>query len=148
VENPGGWDASDATEPQGRFLSKVHTAWSTVSPDGKLYAAGGYSTVGSQLVPRLFYGSLAGGSVTSFAQAQVGEDLQLVGWTTLTPAASASQSIETLWMSTATTGWARTTTHQILHTTDGGKSWQNVTPPYPAGSSVQLPRSSHRWTET
>ena len=24
--------------------------------------------------------------------------------------------------------------HLILHTTDGGKSWQNVTPPYPVGS--------------
>jgi photosystem II stability/assembly factor-like uncharacterized protein len=40
-------------------------------------------------------------------------------------------------MSDATTGWARTTTQLILHTTDGGKSWQNVTPPFPAGKTVQ-----------
>jgi photosystem II stability/assembly factor-like uncharacterized protein len=47
--------------------------------------------------------------------------------------------INTLWMSDATTGWARTTTQLILHTTDGGNSWQNVTTPYPAEKTVQLP---------
>ncbi|HEY6410339.1 MAG TPA: YCF48-related protein, partial [Ktedonobacteraceae bacterium] len=49
----------------------------------------------------------------------------------------AYQPINTLWMSDATTGWARTTTQQILHTTDGGKSWQNVTPPFLAGNMLQ-----------
>ena len=42
----------------------------------------------------------------------------------------AYQPINMLLMSDATTGWARTTTQQILHTTDGGNSWHNVTPPY------------------
>src|SRR5579859_4032672 len=58
---------------------------------------------------------------------------------TPTPSPGPTPSINALWMSDATTGWARTTTHLILHTTDGGKSWQNVTPPYPAGNTVQLP---------
>jgi photosystem II stability/assembly factor-like uncharacterized protein len=39
--------------------------------------------------------------------------------------------INALWMSDATTGWARTTTHLILRTTDGGKSWQVVSSPNP-----------------
>jgi len=59
--------------------------------------------------------------------------------TTPTPPAGTYQPINALWMSDATTGWASTTTHLILHTTDGGKSWQDVTPPYPAGSSGQFP---------
>src|SRR5579859_6736211 len=58
---------------------------------------------------------------------------------TPTPSPGPTPPINALWMSDATTGWARTTTHLILHTTDGGKSWQNVTPPYPAGNTVQLP---------
>src|SRR5579864_3196067 len=58
---------------------------------------------------------------------------------TPTPSPGPNPPINTLWMSDATTGWARTTTQLILHTTDGGKSWQNVTPPYPAGNTVQLP---------
>src|SRR5579872_5649057 len=49
----------------------------------------------------------------------------------------AYQPINALSMSDAYTGWARTTTQQILHTTDGGNSWRNVTPPYPAGSVGQ-----------
>ncbi len=55
------------------------------------------------------------------------------------PSPGPTPPINALWMSDATTGWARTTTHRILHTTDGGKGWQDVTPPYPAGSTVQLP---------
>lgn len=51
----------------------------------------------------------------------------------------AYQPINMLLMSDATTGWARTTTQQILHTSDGGNSWQNVTPPYPAGYAMRLP---------
>ncbi|HJT55837.1 MAG TPA: hypothetical protein VJ761_05035, partial [Ktedonobacteraceae bacterium] len=51
----------------------------------------------------------------------------------------AYQPINSLSMSDATTGWARTTTQQILHTSDGGASWQNVTPPYPAGYAMRLP---------
>lgn len=39
--------------------------------------------------------------------------------------------IKTIWMSNATTGWASTTTSLILHTTNGGKNWQDVTPLYP-----------------
>jgi photosystem II stability/assembly factor-like uncharacterized protein len=71
--------------------------------------------------------------------------VQATGTTSATPSATPSPSpgppapINALWMSDATTGWARTTTHLILHTTDGGKSWQDVTPPYPAGSTVQVP---------
>jgi hypothetical protein len=58
---------------------------------------------------------------------------------TPTPSAGPSQPINEIWMSDATTGWASTTTHLILHTIDGGKSWQNVTPPYPADSTVEVP---------
>ena len=55
------------------------------------------------------------------------------------PSPGLTPPINALWMSDATTGWARTTTQLILHTTDGGNSWQDVTPPYPAGSMVQVP---------
>jgi photosystem II stability/assembly factor-like uncharacterized protein len=58
---------------------------------------------------------------------------------TTAPSAVPISPISALWMSDATTGWARTTTHLMLHTTDGGKSWQDVTPPYPSGISAQLP---------
>ena len=58
---------------------------------------------------------------------------------TPTPSAGPNPLINALWMSDATTGWARTTTRLILHTTDGGTSWQDVTPAYPAGSTGQLP---------
>ena len=58
---------------------------------------------------------------------------------TPTPSPGPPPPINVLWMSDATTGWARTTTQLILHTTDGGNSWQDVTPPYPAGSTVQVP---------
>lgn len=54
------------------------------------------------------------------------------------PPAGAYQPINALWMSSATTGWARTTTHRILRTTDGGNHWQEVTPPYPAGTSTEI----------
>lgn len=47
--------------------------------------------------------------------------------------------ISALWMSNATTGWASTTTQRILRTTNGGQSWQDVTPLYPTGFSIQLP---------
>lgn len=55
------------------------------------------------------------------------------------PPVGTYQPISTLWMSDATTGWARTTTNRFLHTTDGGKTWQDGTPPYPAGMSGQVP---------
>ena len=41
-------------------------------------------------------------------------------------------------MRSATTGWASTTTHLILHTTNGGRNWQDVTPPYPIGNIVEF----------
>ncbi len=56
-----------------------------------------------------------------------------------TPSPGPNLPINALWMSDATTGWARTTTRLILHTTDGWKSWQDVTPLYPAGSMGQFP---------
>src|SRR5260370_20433020 len=56
---------------------------------------------------------------------------------TPTPSAGPTPPINALWMSDATTGSARTTTHRILHTTYGGESWQHVTPPYPAASTGQ-----------
>jgi len=49
------------------------------------------------------------------------------------------QPLNAIWMINATTGWARTTTQKILHTSDGGTSWQDVTPPYTAGSTTQFP---------
>jgi photosystem II stability/assembly factor-like uncharacterized protein len=55
------------------------------------------------------------------------------------PPAPVYQPINTLWMSTATTGWARATGQRIVRTTDGGKHWQNVTPPYPAGYTGTIP---------
>jgi len=61
------------------------------------------------------------------------------GTASATPSPGPTSPINALWMSDATTGWARTTTHRILHTTDGGKSWQDVTPPYPVGKMGQFP---------
>ncbi len=57
-----------------------------------------------------------------------------------TPSASSFQ-IDQISMSDATTGWARTTSphYLIVHTSDGGQSWQAVTPPYPDGISAALP---------
>lgn len=55
------------------------------------------------------------------------------------PPAGVYQPISALWMSDATTGWARTTTQRILRTTDGGKTWQDITPSYPAGSTSEVP---------
>jgi len=52
------------------------------------------------------------------------------------PPPGSYQPINALWMSNATSGWARTATQLILRTTDGGKSWQDVTPPYPIGNIV------------
>lgn len=57
---------------------------------------------------------------------------------TLAPAGPPAP-LSALWVSDATTGWARTTTQLILHTSNGGKNWQDVTPPYSARSSGQLP---------
>jgi photosystem II stability/assembly factor-like uncharacterized protein len=59
--------------------------------------------------------------------------------TTPTPYSGPYQPINGLWMSNATTGWARTATQLILHTADGGKSWQDVTPPYPIGNILVGP---------
>jgi photosystem II stability/assembly factor-like uncharacterized protein len=56
-----------------------------------------------------------------------------------TPSPVSHPLINAIWMSNATTGWAHTTTHLILHTTDAGQSWQNVTPPYPADSTMDVP---------
>ncbi|HXZ05667.1 MAG TPA: hypothetical protein VEH81_12600, partial [Ktedonobacteraceae bacterium] len=55
------------------------------------------------------------------------------------PPVASYQPLNAIWMINATTGWARTTTQRILRTSDGGTSWQDVTPPYPAGSTVQVP---------
>ena len=86
---PGLWkinlDGSGLTQltADGRFLSNVHTPWSSVSRDGKLYAVGSYNYVGSQLPVKLLYGSLSGGASTQFAITNVGEDAQIAGWTTM-----------------------------------------------------------------
>lgn len=55
------------------------------------------------------------------------------------PPAGISQPLSALWMSNATTGWASTTTHRILRTSDGGNHWQDVTPAYPAGTLTEIP---------
>lgn len=55
------------------------------------------------------------------------------------PTVPAYQPINTLWMSNATSGWARATGQRILHTIDGGKHWQDVTPPYPADYTGNIP---------
>jgi hypothetical protein len=87
---PGLWkinlDGSGPTHltADGRFLSNVHTPWSTVSRDGKLYAVGGYNYNGAQSpAVKLLYGSLSGGAATQFAITNAGEDAQIVGWTTM-----------------------------------------------------------------
>jgi eukaryotic-like serine/threonine-protein kinase len=86
---PGLWkinlDGSGLTHltADGRFLSNVHTPWSSVSRDGKLYAVGGYNYTGSQLPVKLLYGSLSGGAATQFAITNAGEDAQIAGWTTM-----------------------------------------------------------------
>jgi eukaryotic-like serine/threonine-protein kinase len=87
---PGLWkinlDGSGLTHltADGRFLSNVHTPWSTVSRDGKLYAVGGYNYNGAQSpAVKLLYGSLSGGAATQFAITNAGEDAQIAGWTTM-----------------------------------------------------------------
>ncbi len=86
---PGLWkinlDGSGLTQltADGRFLSTVHTTWSSVSRDSKLYAVGSYNYVGSQLPVKLLYGSLNGGATTQFAITNAGEDAQIAGWTTM-----------------------------------------------------------------
>src|SRR5207248_4063384 len=86
---PGLWrinlDGSGLTHltADGRFLSNVHTPWSSVSRDGKLYAVGSYNYVGSQLPVKLLYGSLSGGAATQFAITNAGVDSRIAGWTTM-----------------------------------------------------------------
>jgi photosystem II stability/assembly factor-like uncharacterized protein len=59
---------------------------------------------------------------------------------TPTPTPGPYHPINAIRMSDATTGWALTTTKgQILHTSDGGNTWQDVTPPYPSGSPGEVP---------
>jgi len=67
----------------GKFLSDIHTPWSSVSRDGRLYAVGGYDNAGPAHPVKLFYGSLSGGSATQFLITNQGEDAQIAGWTTM-----------------------------------------------------------------
>lgn len=79
-------DGSGLTEltGDGKFLSDIHTPWSSVSRDGRLYAVGGYDDNMSSGQPvKLFYGSLSGGSATQFLLTNQGEDAQIAGWTTM-----------------------------------------------------------------
>jgi Tol biopolymer transport system component len=86
---PGLWkinlDGTGLTQltRDGRFLSDLHTTWSSVSRDGRLYAVGGYEYGATQFAVKLFYGSLSGGSATQFAITNPGEDAQIAGWTTM-----------------------------------------------------------------
>ncbi len=87
---PGLWrinlDGSGLTHltADGRFLSDVHTPWSSVSRDGKLYAVGSYNYNGAQSpAVKLLYGPLSGGAATQFAITNAGEDAQIAGWTTM-----------------------------------------------------------------
>lgn len=57
--------------------------WSNVSRDGSLYALSVTGTQGSTPTTTLVFGSLSGGSTTSFASTSGGSDLSIVGWTTM-----------------------------------------------------------------
>ncbi|MGC1378016.1 MAG: hypothetical protein WA821_17420 [Anaerolineales bacterium] len=52
---------------------------------------------------------------------------------TNTPQTSSSLQIRELRMIDAKIGWAEDTQQRILRTTQGGRSWENVSPPYPKG---------------
>ena len=78
-------DGSGLTQltSHGKFLSDIHTPWSSVSRDSRLYAVGGYDYVGPQHLVKLFYGSLSGGSAKQFVITNASEDAQIAGWTTM-----------------------------------------------------------------
>ena len=67
----------------GKILSDQHTAWSSVSRNGRLYAVIGYdyTPATGKLLTHVLYGALNGGPTTLVATAQTGETSEIVGWT-------------------------------------------------------------------
>jgi Tol biopolymer transport system component len=68
----------------GKLLSDQHTLWSDISRDGRMYAVASYNSIandgkGQTLV---LYGSLNGGNITVVDRTDVGNNPEIVGWTT------------------------------------------------------------------
>jgi len=68
----------------GRLLSSTRNTWSSVSRDGKLYAAIGYDNTGVENTApyKVLYGPLSGGATTQVALTNRGETAEIAGWTT------------------------------------------------------------------
>ena len=80
-------DGSGLTQltSDGKLLSDQHTLWSTISRDGHMYAVVNYNSIahddkGQTIV---LYGSLNGGHATVVDMTDVGNNPEIVGWTTL-----------------------------------------------------------------
>ena len=80
-------DGSGLTQltSDGKLLNDQHTLWSTISRDGRMYAVVSYNSTanndkGQTLV---LYGSLNGGHTTVVDMTDVGNNPEIVGWTTL-----------------------------------------------------------------
>lgn len=63
----------------GSALSANATTWSNVSRDGRFYAVAGGNTSDASL----FYGPLDGGPVVKVATPSPGEEVTIIGWTTM-----------------------------------------------------------------
>ena len=70
---------------KGKLLSDQHTLWSDISRDGHMYAVASYNSTANDDTGQaiVLYGSLNGGSTTVVDMTDVGNNPEIVGWTTL-----------------------------------------------------------------
>ena len=81
--NMNGTDLTQLTK-DGELLSDQHTIWSDISRDGRMYAVASYSAITSDKGQTIIlYGPLNGGRTTAVDTTDVGDNAQVVGWTTL-----------------------------------------------------------------
>ena len=69
----------------GKILSDQHTLWSTISRDERMYAVVNYDSTANNDKGQttVLYGSLNGGRTTVVDMTDVGNNPEIVGWTTL-----------------------------------------------------------------
>ena len=69
----------------GKILSDQHTLWSTISRDERMYAVVNYDSTANNDKGQttVLYGSLNGGRTTVVDMTDVGNNPDIVGWTTL-----------------------------------------------------------------
>jgi eukaryotic-like serine/threonine-protein kinase len=69
----------------GKLLSDQHTLWSDISRDGRMYAVASYNSTANDDTGQsiVLYGSLNGGNTTVVDMTDVGNNPEIVGWTTL-----------------------------------------------------------------